>query len=208
MVEHSRRDPYLQSKYEQGVDAKIVIMGNTGMPPFIYLISLALTFGHASLSLYALCATRRGQDQLAASIHPKQVRTQEHHVHHRRIFRYEESLCKRCTSTPAAVGYSRAGEIPVDGTRLETNSNHRAVILNYGPALPRHLCTIEAQTPLYCCMILRTHLPLKMSADGWRVSLSPRCGLTRVRWSRADFLPELRVETKLFTGSCYLYCWL
>lgn len=30
MVEYSRRDPYLQSKYEQGVDAKIVIMGNTG----------------------------------------------------------------------------------------------------------------------------------------------------------------------------------
>ena len=29
-MDYSRRDPYLQSRYEQGVDAKIVIMGNTG----------------------------------------------------------------------------------------------------------------------------------------------------------------------------------
>lgn len=157
------------------------------------------------MSLYALCVTRRGQDQPAASIYPKQVRTQEHYVHHRRIFCYEESLCKRCTSTASAVGYSRPGEISVDGTRLETESNH---CTDYDSVLSRHLCTIEAQTRPSCCMILRTHLPLRMFADGWRVSLSPLCGLTRVRWSKADFLPELRVETKLFTGSCYLYRWL
>lgn len=31
MVEHLSRNPYLQAKYEQGVDAKIVVMGNTGV---------------------------------------------------------------------------------------------------------------------------------------------------------------------------------
>lgn len=36
------RDPYLRSKYEQGVDAKIVIMGNTGQ--FSFLLPLATTF--------------------------------------------------------------------------------------------------------------------------------------------------------------------
>ena len=37
MVEYPRMDPYSRSRYEHGIDAKIVVMGNTG-PLFGFLI--------------------------------------------------------------------------------------------------------------------------------------------------------------------------
>ena len=68
MVEYSRRDPYLQSKYEQGVDAKIVIMGNTGS-----LVSPSDGLTRAAVGLTELIADtshRCWQDQPVTQIYP------------------------------------------------------------------------------------------------------------------------------------------
>lgn len=48
MLEQHPRDPYLQAKYDQGVDAKIVIMGNTGLSssPRVPRVPLALRSAH------------------------------------------------------------------------------------------------------------------------------------------------------------------
>jgi hypothetical protein len=37
MAQYPRMDPFLRSRYEQGIDAKIVVMGNTGLVVFHYL---------------------------------------------------------------------------------------------------------------------------------------------------------------------------
>ena len=55
---------------------------------------------------------RCGQDQPAQTLHAEQVRSQEHDVHKRRVFRDEEGDPARAQGPPPAVGYSGAGAIP------------------------------------------------------------------------------------------------
>jgi Ras family len=43
MAQYPRMDPYSRSRYERGIDAKIVVMGNTGQSRFI-LVHHLLTY--------------------------------------------------------------------------------------------------------------------------------------------------------------------
>jgi len=73
--------------YEHGIDAKIVIMGNTGK------LLLHFCLGHpASPRFFFSSFLRCGEDQSVATIYPGQIRPQEHDIHHRSFFRHEEGV--------------------------------------------------------------------------------------------------------------------
>jgi hypothetical protein len=87
MSEYPRTGSYRGSMYEHGIDAKIVIMGNTGQSP------LRFCPGHSALPRVPPASPLRcGEDQLATTVYPGQVRPQEHDVYHRSVFRHEEGL--------------------------------------------------------------------------------------------------------------------
>lgn len=67
--------------YEQGIDAKIVIMGNTGKFSALFISVLWLN----SLS-------RSGKDQFVTAIYPRQVRPTEYDFHNRSLLRHKEGL--------------------------------------------------------------------------------------------------------------------
>ena len=101
MDDYPSLDPYVRSRYDQGIDSKIVIMGNSG----IVLLHRVIT------SMRLLSFRRSWQDQPPLSIYPEQVRPKEYHLHKWRLFCYEKGLCQRCQSPSSTLGHRRPGEI-------------------------------------------------------------------------------------------------
>jgi len=101
MDDYPSLDPYVRSRYDQGIDSKIVIMGNSGI--------LVLLHRVAFVCLLFLCRSR--QDQPPVSIYPEQVRAEEYDLHEWRLFCYKEGFRQRCQSPSSALGHRRPGEI-------------------------------------------------------------------------------------------------
>ena len=88
MSEYPRTGSYRGSMYEHGIDAKIVIMGNTGQFPSA-LLPRPPRLTRVFPSLFFL---RCGKDQLVTTIYPGKIRPKEHDIHNRSIFRHEEGV--------------------------------------------------------------------------------------------------------------------
>ncbi len=110
-------DPYRKARYDQGVDAKIVIMGNTGKS---LASSPAARTKHSlpclAPSMQTDTSCRRRQDQPPPQIYPGQVRSQEYHLHHRRVLRDQEGKYRRHKGQAAVVGYGGPGAISQYGS--------------------------------------------------------------------------------------------
>ena len=178
MAEHPCTGSYRGSMYEHGIDAKIVIMGNTGKLPSGILPP---TTSLSHVSTLSPSPLRCWEDQPVAKIYPEQVRPQEHDVHDRCIFRYEEGLQGRVKGQTTTLGHSGPRKVPKYGTSVHSN-RLPAISLIIHPhlsSLPcnppplqhlmnhnRHPCIIAAQMPHCSCTILRMPRPLKASAVG------------------------------------------
>ena len=98
MAQYPRTDPYLRSRYDDhGIDAKIVIMGNTGQS-----ITLRITHTHSQP------IRRCRKDQSSSSLYPEQIRPKKHDFNHRCLLRNQEGLRRRTQSQTAAVGHCRS----------------------------------------------------------------------------------------------------
>jgi hypothetical protein len=71
-----------------------------------------ISFLQTTLSYNLSPATRRGQDQPPATIHSKQIRPQEHHIHYRCFFCSKESYREWCQGPSPALGHCWPGALP------------------------------------------------------------------------------------------------
>jgi len=71
-----------------------------------------ISFRQTIVSYDLFPATRRGQDQPPTTIHPKQIRPQEHHIHYRCFFCSKESYREWCQGSSPALGHCWPGALP------------------------------------------------------------------------------------------------
>jgi hypothetical protein len=147
MAQYPRMDPYIGARYEQGIDAKIVVMGNTGQ-------SSADTIFNMNIQHFS---TGVGKTSL--------------------LHRYVQNRFdpKNITSTTGAFFVTK--KVFIDGLKVrlqlwDTAGQERfrsMVILYISLALPcvsaysclfRHLCIIEEQMRPFFCMTLPIFPPL------------------------------------------------
>ena len=69
MSAYPRLDPYRQSRYEHGIDAKVVVMGNSGESHFLVSAIPALSYNRRASPSALL--TRRRQDEPLTTIYSK-----------------------------------------------------------------------------------------------------------------------------------------
>jgi GTPase SAR1 family protein len=141
MVEYSRRDPHLRSNYDRSVDAKIVIMGNTGV---------------GKTSLLHRYTQNKFEPKNTTSTTGAFFVTKKIHVHGVRVrLQLWDTAGQERFRSMVSRFLSRLSVVRHSADNLDR----------------RHLCTIEGQTLLCCCTISRTHPLSTTFAAGWRVCL-------------------------------------
>ena len=214
MVEYSRRDPYLRSKYEQGVDAKIVIMGNTGTmsfhPPVVHRPHSKCAF----LMFASVSAFR-------AQLHPGVGKTSLLH-------RYTPNKFEPKNTTSTTGAFFVTKKVYSDGIRVRLQlwdtagqERFRSMVRPPHRHNTERRCTelTIAQAPMYyrganAALILYdiTNAATFEDVHGWLEGEPLVVSRSHPRFNSTVLAKfdnsELRIETKLFAGSCNLYRWL
>ena len=145
MADYPRMDPYSRSRYEHGIDAKIVVMGNTG-PFFVYLTC----FINVTLSTDGALDLGVGKTSL--------------------LHRYTQNKFdpRNMTSTTGAFFVTK--KVHVDGLKVRLQlwdtagqERFRSMVrihshpspFTYLTTIIRPPCIIAAPMPRFCCMTSR-----------------------------------------------------
>ena len=210
MSEYPRTGSYRGSMYEHGIDAKIVIMGNTGQSPSALLPWPLPPHPRPSLlpqawGRLACCNDIPRTNSTPRTRHPQP----EHFSSRRRSTRTGSRSDCSCGTRPVKKGSEAwyvvsqhlLGIMLIISTSLFPEIHPSTILMRY----ERHPCITAAQMPHYSCTILRTLRPLKTSAVGWKVCTFPVATLVQTAWLSRVLTTACRAKKELFTGPHHLH---